>query len=699
MKNHGTDLQFEVVIAGGGFAGVYCAQGIARALGPEARNRVAIIADENYMVFQPMLAEVVGSSISPRHVVNPIRRICPGVTVLRGGIAAIDLENRSLSLDAGHFTGNVSVGFGHLVLALGGIVDLSRVPGMPEHAYLMKTVGDAQELRGVIIDRIEEANLQTDDAIIRRLLTFVIVGGGYSGVETAGQILDLIEGIKPLYPRIARPDYRVVLVHSGAHLLPEISESLGRFCEENIRARGVEVILNSRVVSMTASKATLGDGRVLATHTVVSTVGNAPHPLLLDLAKKHNLENEKGRLLTEPTMRVKGQSRLWAAGDCAAVPMADTGRKKNDARSGTADAPKAAASPFEQKRFCPPTAQFAYRQGLLLGKNIAADLRGGTPKPFTFTGLGELAAIGHHTAVADIFGWQFSGFFAWFLWRGIYLAKLPGLERKLRVMIDWTLDLFFPRDITLLRARPSEVTQEVHLETGDTVFHSGEPALSFYIVKKGRIDLLDANGVVKTLAPGEHFGERALLSDKIWRFNAVAAEPSTLVALDGKVFAAISRASSSIQHFFEHSANQYLTRQQVQSLVDSIPPAVRALRVEDVMSKTPVTLRADQTLAAALGIVAEHPYNSFPLLDPAGKTLGVISQNQIYDAIKNGEPAATGTLEKIAPLTLPTLLPQTPVSEALERFLRSGKHKLLVLDEAGKLCGILTPVDLLARRG
>ena len=694
----GTDLKFEVVIAGGGFAGVYCAQALASALGPGCLKRVAIIADHNYMVFQPMLAEVAGSSVSPRHVVNPIRRICPGATVLRGGITAIDLPKSELSLNAGNFTGEVTIGFTHLVLGLGSIVDLSRVPGMPEHAFLMKTVGDAMELRGVIIDRIEEANLQTDEAAIKRLLTFVIVGGGYSGVETAGQILDLIAGINSFYPRIAQRDYRVVLVHSGAHLLPEISESLGHFCEENIRARGVEVILNSRVTSMSASKATLSDGRVIETHTVVSTVGNAPHPVLLDIAKKNNLETEKGRLITDPMMRVKGQTNLWAAGDCAAVPMAETGRKKEDTAPRGESAAKPGASPFEQKQYCPGTAQFAYRQGLLLGRNIAAALEGGPMKPFTFTGLGELAAIGHHTAVADIFGFKFSGFFAWFMWRTIYLAKLPGLERKLRVMIDWTLDVFFPRDITLLRSRPTETTQEVHLEKGDTVFHSGEPALSFYIVKKGRIDLLDTNGVVKTLIAGEHFGERALLSDKIWRFTAVAAEPSTLVALDAKVFAAISSASSSIHSFFEHSANQYLTRQQVESLVSTIAPAVRLLRVENVMSKAPVTLCAQQTLAEALSVVAEHPYNSFPLVDSAGKALGVISQNQIYDAIKNGEAAPTSTLEKIAPLNLPTVLPQTPVPEAVERFLRSGKHKLIVVDEASKLCGILTPVDLLAKR-
>ena len=318
-------VNFDVVIAGGGFAGVNCAQALARALGAGSEKRVALIADQNYMLFQPMLAEVAGSSLSPRHVVNPLRGLCRGVTVLRGGIASIDLDARRLELSAGDFTPNVQIGFEHLALALGGIVDLSRVPGMPEHAFLMKNVGDALKLRGALIDRFEEANLIANLASLPRLLTFVVVGGGYSGVETAGQLLDLADSVREFYPRIAGEKFRVVLVHSASHLLPEISEELGRYCEEKLRARGVEIILGARVTSMTAGKVTLGDGRVIESHTVVSTVGNAPHPLIVQLCAKAGIANEKRRIVTEPTLRVVGQPRLWAAGDCAAVPQAGGG--------------------------------------------------------------------------------------------------------------------------------------------------------------------------------------------------------------------------------------------------------------------------------------------------------------------------------------------------------------------------------------
>jgi NADH dehydrogenase len=689
-------LDFDVLIAGGGFAGVYCAQTIARRLGPEAsRKRVGIVADHNYMVFQPMLAEVAGSSISPRHVVNPIRALCRSLNVLRGSILDIDLPARTVKLNAGMYSPEVTVGFGHLVVALGGIVDLSRVPGMPEHALLMKSIGDAQELRGAIIDRLEEANLQLDEAVIKRLLTFVIVGGGFSGVETAGQIVDLIQDINRFYPHIARPDYRVILVHSGKHLLPEISEDLGRYCERNITGRGVEIILNTRVTSMTASKITLSDGQVLESHTVVSTVGNAPHPILVDLCKRNNIPTEKSRIITDASLRVQGFENLWAAGDCAAVPMAAA---REAMKQGESDAAMP-GSPFAPKKYCPPTAQFAYRQGICLGKNLADILKGAKtpPRPFTFKGLGELASIGHQSAVADIMGHRFSGLFAWFMWRTIYLMKLPGLDRKVRVMIDWTLDLFFPRDITLLRSRPTEVLQEVHLEKGDAVFHAGEPAMSFYVVKTGRVDLKDETGPVMSIGPGEHFGERALLHDHQWRFTAVAAEPTILVSLEAKVFQAISGASASIHEFFEHSSQQYLSRQQIESVKKTVPAATLKLKVSDVMSKKAIFFRTTDTIGHALAIVVQHPFNSFPLVDAKEALLGIITQAQIYDALKDGGINRESTVDQLTPCAIPTIHGDISVNDGLETLMRSGRNKLLVVDGAGRLQGVLTPIDLLGR--
>ncbi|MES2570442.1 MAG: FAD-dependent oxidoreductase [Verrucomicrobiota bacterium] len=539
---HPTDHPFEVVIAGGGFAAVNCAQALAKNLGSDAHKRVALVADQNFMVFQPMLAEVVGASVSPRHVVNPLRLLCKDITVLRGSITSIDLPGGIMKVNAGNFTGDVSVGFQHLVFALGGVVDLSRVPGMSEHAFLLKNVGDALKLRSAVIDRVEEASIAADRETMQRLLRFVVVGGGYSGVETAGQIRDLGDEILGLYPRLPKEYFRVVLIHSGKHLLPEINESLGLYCEENLRGRGVEIILGARVSAITASKVYIQD-RILESHTVVSTIGNAPHPLLVNLCNANGIESEKGRLLTDEWLRVKGQTNLWAAGDCAAVPM--------PSKKQAPEPPLAEASPFTPRPYCPPTAQFAVRQGTLVGKNLASILNGeGDLEPFTFTGLGELASIGHHAAVAEIMGMRFSGFFAWWLWRTIYLAKLPGLERKLRIIMDWTLDLFFPRDISLFQSRPTQQLKEMRLETGVTHFLAGKPAFSFYLVKSGRIELREKDGsVARTVLPGNHFGERALLHDRIWQYTAVAVEPTELVTISSAVFDTVTSADKPIRDF------------------------------------------------------------------------------------------------------------------------------------------------------
>lgn len=672
-------LRFEVVIAGGGFAGVYAAKALARELGKEAREKVALIADENFMVFQPMLAEVVGSSISPRHVINPLRQLCAGVTTLRGRIKSIDLASRCLVLDAGDYTRDIVVEFGHLALGTGSIVDLSRVPGMPEHAYVLKNVGDALEYRSAIIDRFEEANFQSDPETVRRLLTFVIVGGGYSGVETAGQVHDLIIGINRLYPRLAQSEYRVVLVHSREHLMPEVSESLARYCEKTMRSRGIELLLSQRVQAMTASKVILDSGDTIDTHTVLSTVGNAAHPLIVSLCDQ-GVANFHQRLRTDPHLRVIASDRLWAAGDCAAVPMVGGGHEDQ-----------------RDEQTCPPTAQFAQREGTLMGQNIAHSLRGKDLKPFTFTGLGELATIGHRSAVAEIMGLKFSGFIAWFMWRTIYMAKLPGLERKLRVLVDWTLDLFFTRDIALMRPRPTQVLQRMHLEKGDKIFESGDPALSLYIVKSGRVDLRDENGLVRSLGAGEHFGERALLYDRVWRFSATATETSELVALNEEVFASIASASPSLHAFFEKSASRFITQEETKSLLEAMPRGVREKKVGELMQAKPVTMRGEQTLAEALTLIVQHPYNSFPLVDAKNYPSGVISQSDIYNALKSPAITPESLLSEIEPSACGTVRRETTVPEAIERFYRSGRNKVLVLDEDDALCGILTPIDLMAQ--
>lgn len=664
-------LTVDVVILGGGFAGVWCANALQKNLGRKSRLKVGLISEENYMVFQPMLPEVAGSAISPRHVVNPLRLLCRHALVYRGRVESINGPDHSLVLNAGPFSGNVQIQYRQLVLALGAVTDLSRIPGMPEHAFLMKTVGDAMYLRTTLLGRIEEASLEIRKDVRDRMLTFVVVGGGYSGVETAGHILDLFRAIHPYYPGISEKDLKVYLIHGGDHLLPTLSRRLGEYSARKLEQRGLRLILNQRVKSVTANRVYLENGTEIETNTVISTVGNAPHPLVTELCRQLGLETGKGLIATEPTGQVKGQPHLWAAGDCAAFPAVSGG-------------------------MCPGTAQFAIRQGDLVGANIARQLAGKKMESFNFKGMGEMASIGHHLAVAEIFGIQFSGFFAWWLWRTVYLLKLPRLDRKLRVVIDWTLDLFFPRDLNHLSPRFSKPVKDIYLESGDQLFKTGEPAFSFYMIKSGAVELREAGATRQRIKAGGYFGKRALLEDGIWHYDAVATEPSHLVSIPATIFHQLVRGIGSLGQFFQKSALKYQSQEMVAAIGRKIPAALACQPVELVMERKVHTLRPELTVQQALQITRAHPRSSYPMVDSTGVVQGAVMRDEFYEFIKRQETTAQTSLQQLKLVELPTTSSATQVGDVMKMFIRTGSNKLLVVNADGRLQGIVTVMDLIA---
>jgi NADH:ubiquinone reductase (H+-translocating) len=664
-------INLDVAILGGGFAGVYCAKTLGKALGRHSNVRIGLISERNYTVFQPLLPEVVGASISPRHVVNSLRLLCRHAEVLKGKVENISWPERRLVLHAGDFVGKVVVQFQHLVLALGATIDLSRIPGMPEHAFLMQNAADAMLVRSTIIGRIEEANLETRPDVRRRLLTFVVVGGGYSGVETAGQILDLFSGIHRYYPNVSRSDLDVVLVHSSKHILPTLNRKLGEYTARVLRQRGLNLVLDDRVRSVTAHGVHLQSGRTIEAHTVVSTVGNAPHPLVTDLCQSNQLPTEKGRILTDPSGQVHGQTHLWAAGDCAAFP-------------------------FIQGGYCPDTAQFAMRQGRLLGQNIARTLRNTTLLPLTFKGLGQMASIGHHRAVGNVLGVNFSGFFAWWLWRTIYLGKLPGLDRKLRVVIDWTMELFFPRDINLLNPRYTRVLKQVYLEPGSVLFRKGDPAFSLYIVKSGCVEIGDESGLVQSIGPGEYFGERALLEDRVWQFNGRTSQPTVLVSIPADTFRQIVQGTGSLGRLFLKSAAKYQSREIIQTLISRLPSRVLGLHAAQIMQPNVRTLHPRMTVRQAISLTRSHPHSVYPAVDDDGHILGVVQRSDFHDFLKNAHTSPDTPLEHLGFRTRPIVKPDTPVADVMETIIRTGTNKALVADDTNRLQGIITLIDLMA---
>lgn len=323
-------------------------------------------------------------------------------------------------------------------------------------------------------------------------------------------------------------------------------------------------------------------------------------------------------------------------------------------------------------------------------------MRGESLKPFRFKGLGELASIGHQTAVANIMGLQFSGFIAWFMWRSIYLSKLPGFDRKLRVVIDWTLDLFFPRDINLLNPRYTKLYQQVHLEPDDILFNRGEPAFSLYIVQSGRIDLHNEDGsVARSIEEGDFFGERALVHGGGYLYNAVANGRTKLVSLGGEAILPFLQSSRRFRRILAKTSAQVSAEGEIEAIIEKLHPTTLETCVTGVMRTDIATLRADQTLQDALSLFRERRFSIYPLVDKEGKLTGVLNREDFFDFIKRGNIDDHAPLSLIDGMNLPTCLDDATVLEALELMVRLGRYKCLVIDAEGRLKGILTVMDLL----
>lgn len=430
-----------VLILGGGFAGVGVAGELERLFGADPTVEFTLVSDTNALLFTPMLTEVAASSLEPTHISAPLRTSLRRTRVVRGRVVGFDLERRRVhaqrpeNLDASPD----EFPYDHVVLALGAVANYLGNDAVRRHALDFKSLSDAIRVRNAVIAAFDAADAETDPARRQARLTFVIAGAGFSGAELAGAINDFARGMLADYPRLSAEDLRVIVVHSRERILPELSPPLGAYALERMRARGVTFRLNCRLVDAGPDAVTIQakspDGappfppEKIAAMTLVWTAGAAPSPVLKELPVEHD---KRGAVVTESTMAVKGWPGVWALGDCASVPDARTGQP------------------------CPGTAQFAVRQAPHLARNLHAVLHGREPRGFHFNALGTLCVVGHQTACAEILGRHFSGFFAWLLWRGIYWAKLPGLERKVRVLSDWVIELFFPRDIVQTLASDDE---------------------------------------------------------------------------------------------------------------------------------------------------------------------------------------------------------------------------------------------------
>ena len=412
-----------ILILGGGFAGAYAASRLEKHLVHMPGVEILLVAKENFVLFTPMLHEVAGSDVGVTHVVQPLRKMLRHTQVVIAEIETIDLSRKTVHIVPRDLAQAFDLTYDQLVLTLGSITNFYRTPGIEDHALTMKTLGDAIVLRNRVIEALDVADNHPDPTERKRMLTVVVTGGGFAGVETVGAVNDLLREAMKFYKNLKQDMLRIVLVEASGAILPELGESLGRYAEEKLKRRGVEVHLKTAVAGYDGKEVVLSDGTKIATRMVVWTAGVTPPPLLSHLP----CTVQRGHILADEYLRVPGWPGVWALGDCAFVPDL-----------------------FNPGKFCPPTAQHATRQATVLANNIVAAMSGRAPRPFKFKTLGLLATIGRRTGVAEILGMRFSGIIAWCLWRAIYLSKLPGLQKKVRVALDWTLDLFFSKDIVEL---------------------------------------------------------------------------------------------------------------------------------------------------------------------------------------------------------------------------------------------------------
>lgn len=604
-----------IIIVGGGFAGVQCAKVLRKRLPPQSCELV-LFSRENNMVFYPLLAEVAGAAINPLTVTVPLRQMLPDVRCRTEDVRQIHLATSEVEYE-GYDSRPGRMAFDHAVLACGTAVNLSLVPGMADHAFPLKSVGDAVALRFHVMEQLEKAEVCADPDRRRWYLSFVVVGGGFTGVEAAGEINDLVRASTKFYGSFTARDVTVTLIHSRDQILPEVSPTLREFARAKMEESGIQMILNARAVLATAEGVELHDGRMLRGATVVCTIGTTA-PLLL-----HRLDvpKEGGRLLTDPDMRVRGVSNVWAIGDCAHIVNAYDNHPS------------------------PTTGQFAERQGGQAAENIVRVLQGHPTRPFSYKPLGQLCGIGERNAVAEIFGVRLSGFPAWWLWRTVYWLKSPSWSRRVKVAFDWTWELLFPRDLAYPRVDRTERIARAHYRPGDSIFVEGEPALNFYVIERGEVEATrrDPTGrptVLARLGPGDFFGEIALLDGTV-RMGSVRACTAVEVLVMGKdVFSQISSALTPFRTLIDQALRWRRPR-----LNPRLAQSWAVLEREPLstfMEAAPEhRLSLADTFEDAVRLFDQHVIEWLCVVNEDARLEGIVTRNELFEAFAQGKQAGT----------------------------------------------------------
>lgn len=527
--------QTRIVIIGGGFGGAFTAKYLRRHA-PRDWD-IELINSTNYFVFQPLLPEVASGTISAPDAVTPLRHMLPGVKVRMADVVGVSRKNREVCFLQGSKRVPLSIGYDHLVIAIGQQTNLARTPGFEEHSLRMRDLADAHTLRNHVIQCLEHADVTEDADLKRRLLTFVVAGGGFSGVETIGELLEMIHRTLKSYPNIRSEEIRALLVQRGQRILPELLPRLGEYAQRKLGGRGVDVLLGTSIQSATATAVYLDDGSCIETESLVTTVGNGPRPV----AETLGIDLQRGKIPVDEYLQVSESSRVWCLGDAALIPLG--------------------GNEVERPEYAPPTAQFAVREARCVAKNIIAAQKQESLTPFAYRPMGTLASIGNYKAVAEVFGVRISGLIAWLLWRGLYIGMLPGFSTRLRVALNWFFDYFLPRSIVQIANSNQRATSYRCYARGDVVYRPGQLVDGLYTIVSGYLesripDPTTGEDFVRLIGEGDHWGERSLSGRFETQGTLTAVEDSRVMILEQADFRNLRAAFPPLNDYFNRISDE-----------------------------------------------------------------------------------------------------------------------------------------------
>jgi NADH:ubiquinone reductase (H+-translocating) len=629
-----------VVIVGGGFAAVQFAKTLRSKL-RASECEILVFNRENHMVFHPLLADVAGASINVDAAAAPLRQMLPGVGCRTERVQRIDLSSSEIEFDDGQGA-LTRLHYDHVVIACGAESNLGIIPGMTEHAFAFKVMSDAINLRQQIVRQMESAEAATDPDLRRWHLSFIIVGAGFSGVEVAGEINELVRSSTRFYRNFSKEDVVVSLVHSQDQILPEVAPKLREFARKKMEKAGVTMLLNTRAVAATHEGVELNDGRMLTGGTIVCTIGTAISPIVQSL----DVPKERGRIRTTAEMRIEGQTNAWAIGDCAYIINAFDNR------------PSA------------PTGQFAEREGRQAALNLVRILKGEPTKPFRFKALGQLCSIGGYEAVAEMLGVHVSGFLAWLMWRGVYLFKLPTWSRRIKVALDWSWDVLFPRDLSFLNTDTAHQATHAYYRAGDFIHRQGEPARTFSIIEEGQVEVLQKDPqtsdtkVVAVLGKGDFFGQGALLGNRPHETSIRARSAVRLRQIGSALFSELAGSFAPLRELLVKAVTRgsdfwrrlpiskaILEGESIASFLDPLPAQL---------------LTKETTFADAVSALNESANGNLLVLDEKQRLWGTLDRGDLYQIVARIAVTSAETRGDVGRLKLGDLLSPNLIYVALE---------------------------------